>query len=113
MTIGAVIPANSGLFPDARGDDRWLRVTWHPAHNVFVLSIWRNETCSATFQLDRTMSSELVADVVRSLSAPTVLTWSDRQLSTPSAHGRRRSATLRQGFGSLRQKLQLRRRGSS
>jgi len=47
------LPVRGGVFDDVRGDDRWLRVSWHPAECVFVISIWRSGACVATFRLAR------------------------------------------------------------
>lgn len=44
-----------GAFLDTRGDGRALRVTWHheaaPHGPVVLLSLWREETCVASFRL--------------------------------------------------------------
>ena len=92
MEVSVVLPTNGGTYLDARGGDRYLRMTWHAAHNVFIVSIWRDGRCAATFQLDRAMSADVVSDLVRCLSMPVELTWSDRQISTRSIRTRERVA---------------------
>jgi hypothetical protein len=78
----------AGIYRDVRADDRWLRVAWHPGHGVFVFSVWREDECTATFQLARGASAELVADIVRSLSTPVEVTWSDRTVISRTARVR-------------------------
>ena len=41
------------VFLDARGNDRALRVSWHPEADIVVLSIWRAGTCAGTFRLNK------------------------------------------------------------
>jgi hypothetical protein len=40
--------ARRTIVSDPRGDDRYLRVAWHPEQSVVVLSHWHNEVCVAT-----------------------------------------------------------------
>jgi len=89
MTAVTVLPANGAVLHDARDNGRWLRINWHPADDVFVFSIWRDELCAASFQLTRRDSPELVSSLVQGLSEPAAPTWSDAQLSCP--RGRFRS----------------------
>ena len=72
-----------GAYRDARGDDhdRWMRVTWHPGHQVFVVSIWRDDVCTATFQMRRGTSAEIIADIAAVLGAPVEISWSEPQAS--------------------------------
>lgn len=42
------------MFLDARGDDRALRLSWHPDADVVVLSLWRGATCAGTFRMSQT-----------------------------------------------------------
>jgi hypothetical protein len=39
------------VFLDARGGDRAMRLTWHQAADVVVLSLWRGPDCTGTFRL--------------------------------------------------------------
>ena len=59
-----------------------------------TLSIWRDGVCAATFRMDRAASAELVGDLVRSLSLPVEITWSDRQLSGRRPRVRERLAAM-------------------
>jgi hypothetical protein len=51
MQTASPLPSTGGVFPDARGDARELRVSWHAEVGVVVLSLWRAGTCSGTFRL--------------------------------------------------------------
>gem|GEM_PF-6640731 len=57
-----------GRYHDVRDAGRWMQITWHPARGAYVLSLWRDNVCAATFQLDRANSAEVIADLARSLS---------------------------------------------
>ena len=46
------LPAHGAIYLDPRGDDRALRVSWHPEADVVVLSLWRENLCMGTFRLD-------------------------------------------------------------
>lgn len=48
---GYALPRSGEVFFDARGDDRVLRLSWHPDAGVVVLSTWHGDTCAATFRL--------------------------------------------------------------
>lgn len=61
--MGEVLPLPSvgDLFADIRGDDRTMRVSWHPERGAVVLSLWAGAVCRGSFR----MSTE---DVPRLLS---------------------------------------------
>jgi hypothetical protein len=40
-----------GWFYDAQRPARRIRVTWHPHDRLAVMSLWDDNTCSATFRL--------------------------------------------------------------
>lgn len=40
------------VFADIRDPRRALRVTWHPREQILVLSVWRDDMCVATSQVD-------------------------------------------------------------
>ncbi len=42
----------SAVVPDARGEGRALRATWHHEAGVVVLSMWRDNVCVATVPLE-------------------------------------------------------------
>ncbi len=45
------LPARGEVFADARGGDRWLRVSWHHENGVVVLSLWRGPVCTGTVRV--------------------------------------------------------------
>ena len=45
------LPRTGAVFLDPRGEDRSLRVSWHPEADVVVLSLWRDNLCAGTFRL--------------------------------------------------------------
>ena len=47
----APMPLGAEYFLDTRGDARSLRVRWHHEADVVVLSLWRENTCTASFRL--------------------------------------------------------------
>jgi hypothetical protein len=51
MTLARPLPRTGGVFLDPRGEDRSLRVSWHPESDVVVLSLWRDNLCVGTFRL--------------------------------------------------------------
>ncbi len=52
-SISSVSPSPSGaeFFLDPRGDARSLRVRWHHADGLVVLSLWRGNECTGSFRL--------------------------------------------------------------
>ncbi|MEO5877487.1 MAG: hypothetical protein ABIS86_20150 [Streptosporangiaceae bacterium] len=51
MSGATPLPRTGEVFFDARGDDRALRLSWHPDAGVMVISVWNRGTCTATFRL--------------------------------------------------------------
>jgi hypothetical protein len=51
MSSATPLPRTGEVFFDARGDQRALRLSWHPDADVMVLSLWSQGTCTATFRL--------------------------------------------------------------
>ncbi len=47
------MPVHGDVFFDARDGNRSCRVSWHSALGVFVISVWRGDVCTGTFQLPR------------------------------------------------------------
>ncbi len=45
------LPSAGAAYLDARGDGRALRVSWHAEAEVVVLSLWRDNVCTGSFQL--------------------------------------------------------------
>ncbi len=54
------LPALGSIHLDSRGDDRALRVSWHSEADLVVLSIWRDNVCSASFRLSVEEVPELI-----------------------------------------------------
>lgn len=68
MAQVVALPVRGGLFLDARGADRALRVTWHHEAAIVVLSLWRGDTCAGTFRLQHADVAQLVHALVTGLS---------------------------------------------
>ena len=45
------LPRSGDVFFDPRDEGRFLRVAYHPEMAVFVVSLWRDETCLGTHRL--------------------------------------------------------------
>lgn len=53
-------PEHGEVFADARGGDRAMRVNWHEAEGVVVLSMWKGAICTATFRVPATDLPDLL-----------------------------------------------------
>lgn len=63
------LPASGDVFLDARDEGRAMRLSWHSeGGGLAVLSIWRADTCVATFQLGREDIPDLIDTLVRGLA---------------------------------------------
>jgi hypothetical protein len=60
-------PVAGAVLADARGDGRALRVTWHAEAGVVVISLWRDNVCTATAQLGPADAAELVRTLTAGL----------------------------------------------
>jgi hypothetical protein len=68
------LPAHGSIFLDARGGDRALRVSCHlddrgADDGVVVLSLWRDNVCTATFRLGVDDVPEMIATLRAGLDA--------------------------------------------
>ncbi|MFC3502532.1 hypothetical protein ACFOOK_16355 [Micromonospora krabiensis] len=45
------IPSFGDLFADVRGEDRMMRVSYHPDRGAVVLSLWSGPVCRGSFRL--------------------------------------------------------------
>ncbi len=59
------LPSVGSVFLDARGADRALRVSWHTEADLVVLSLWRENVCTASFRL----LADDVPDLITTLAA--------------------------------------------
>jgi hypothetical protein len=51
------------VLADVRGDDRFLRVTWHPASSTIVFSHWSGSVCMASTPV-RLLEASRVIDLI-------------------------------------------------
>ncbi len=51
MPLPHPLPENGSIFLDPRGGERAMRVSWHSEKGMVVLSLWRENLCSASFRL--------------------------------------------------------------
>lgn len=65
----AETPPNRVFLSDVRGNDLYLRATWHPESSTIVFSHWNGEVCVASTPVALTDCTELIGLMVRSLSA--------------------------------------------
>lgn len=47
----SAVPTTGSVFFDPRDHGRSLRVSWHAESRTYVMSIWREGECAATFRL--------------------------------------------------------------
>ncbi|MFJ8689496.1 hypothetical protein [Micromonospora wenchangensis] len=76
--MGEVLPMPSfgDLFTDVRGDDRTMRVSYHPERGAVVLSLWSGTTCRGSFRMavdDVSRLRTVLAEVEASRTPTTVL----------------------------------------
>jgi len=64
MSAARPLPTVGSIFLDSRGSERALRVSWHSEADLVVLSIWRDNVCSASFRLSIEEVPELI-DMLR------------------------------------------------
>jgi hypothetical protein len=67
-SVARILPPSAAAFFDVRDEGRAMRVTWHAERDLFVLSLWRDGRCAATFQLDRGSTAELITCLATGLS---------------------------------------------
>ena len=66
--MGNVVPlTRRELFVDARGSA--LRASWHEEHGVAVVSLWHDDVCVGTVQLDPADAARLAQFLVGHLGA--------------------------------------------
>ena len=55
-------------FSDERSPSRRLHVSWHPAERLIVLSIWREDRCTASFRMPVQDAGRLIAAAADAMS---------------------------------------------
>jgi hypothetical protein len=55
------------ILPDIRGEDRVLRITWHPASSTVVFSHWTGSVCTASTPVSLSEASRLIDLLVGAL----------------------------------------------
>ena len=60
MSSGRPRPIAGAVLADARGEGRAVRVTWHGEAGIVVLSVWRDNVCTASVRLAPTEAVELI-----------------------------------------------------
>jgi len=61
------LPTQGAVFFDPRDEGRSLRVSFHDALGVFVLSLWKDNTCLGTFRLPADEAPRLIHSMVSAL----------------------------------------------
>ena len=71
------MPSFGDLFTDLRGDDRTMRVSYHPDRGAVVVSLWSGTVCRGSFRMPvddvrklTTLLTEIEASVAASSSVP-------------------------------------------
>ena len=54
--------------PDVRGDDSYLRMTWHAEQRVVVVSQWDGPVCTAATRLDVADAPEIISFLAGTLA---------------------------------------------
>ena len=73
-------PTAGAVLPDARGDGRALRVTWHDEVGVVVMSVWRDNVCTTTVRLTPAEAADLIEVLAAGLPR-------EHETSRPNAAG--------------------------
>jgi hypothetical protein len=68
MPAARPLPEVGSVFLDARGSQRALRVSWHRESDLVVLSLWRENVCTATFRLAVEDVPELISALTKGLA---------------------------------------------
>ncbi|MFG1830431.1 hypothetical protein [Micromonospora chersina] len=55
------MPSFGDLFTDLRGEDRTLRVSYHPDRGAVVLSLWNGTLCRGSFRMPADDVDQLLA----------------------------------------------------
>ncbi len=77
------LPTKGAVFFDPRDEGRSLRLSFHEDLGVFILSLWRDDTCLGTFRLAVEEAPRMIHSVVTALVSGEEATTTD--LAVPSA----------------------------
>jgi len=69
MSEVTAFPDRGDVLFDVRDDGQVLRYRWHPERCVGVVSLWKGDHCSGTFQIAREDLPKLIQALVGSLAA--------------------------------------------
>jgi hypothetical protein len=61
------LPTQGAVFFDPRDEGRSLRLSFHDDLGVFVLSLWRDDTCLGTFRLAADEAPRMIHSMVTAL----------------------------------------------
>ncbi|MEV0810474.1 hypothetical protein [Micromonospora sp. NPDC050200] len=66
------MPGFGDLFTDTRGDERTMRVSYHPEREAVVLSLWSGSVCRGSFRLaaDDVGRLRALLDAIEAAPAP-------------------------------------------
>ncbi len=67
------MPSFGDLFTDLRGDDRTMRVSYHPDRGAVVVSLWNGAVCRGSFRMpvdDVRKLTALLTEIEASVPAP-------------------------------------------
>ena len=71
------------IVEDGRRDGTFMRVTWHPESNVFVVSHWRRDVCVAATRIAPDAAPDLVNLLVKGLAESTSVSQKPRDQDRP------------------------------
>ena len=69
MTAGVGAFPHRVFVPDSRGDEFFLRVTYHEPERLFVVSTWEHDRCTAAIRIPVSSAPELVTLLVNGLAS--------------------------------------------
>ena len=90
------------VLSDARGFDRCLRVTWHPASSTVVFSHWSGSVCTASTPVRLPEASKLIDLLVDALRQVAELAHTSRPDQRQGHPLDRMRHWLRPGLGAVR-----------
>jgi len=64
---------------DVRGNERYLRTTWHPEGTTFVISTWDGDVCTGAVRMSPEDAARLVAHLAGALADGTTVRLDGRE----------------------------------